>query len=91
MADAAIQFAPTSHPGLITGPCEPTVRIRGFAAAAVGDQHLCLFPVPPGHPPTVVATGSVKVRIRGRFAARKGDLTGCGALIEAGVPTVRIG
>jgi uncharacterized Zn-binding protein involved in type VI secretion len=89
--DAAVLFSPTSHPGLITGPCEPTVRIRGFAAAAVGDQHACLFPIPPGHVPNVIASGSKKVRIRGRFAARKGDPTACGARIEAGVPTVKIG
>lgn len=91
MPEAAFKLAPTSHPGVITGPCEPTVRIRGLAAACVGDQHSCLFPVPPGHLPNAIASGSKKVRIRGRFAARKGDPTACGARIEAGVPKVNIG
>ena len=91
MPAAAVQFSPTSHPGAIAGPCVPKVRIGGFAAAVVGDQHICAFPVPPGHPPNVVSSGSVKVRIGGRFAARVGDPCACGALVTAGVVKVQIG
>jgi len=77
---------------MITGPCVPSVRIKGLAAAVVGDQHACAFPVPPGHPPpNVIATGSAKVRIKGKWAARVGDVCTCGAKIEVGIPTVNIG
>jgi uncharacterized Zn-binding protein involved in type VI secretion len=91
MPNAAVQFSPTSHPGMIAGPCVPTVKIAGLPAAVVGDTHICAFPVPPGHPPNVIVTGSTKVKFFGRPAARVGDLCACGAQIEAGVPTVNIG
>jgi uncharacterized Zn-binding protein involved in type VI secretion len=91
MPAAAVQFSPTSHPGLIAGPGVPAVRIGGLAAAVVGDQHTCAFPVPPGHPPNAIMEGSAKVRINQRFAARVGDLCACGAQIEAGVFNVNIG
>jgi uncharacterized Zn-binding protein involved in type VI secretion len=90
MPNAAVLFAPTSHPGMIAGPGVPTVTIGGLPAAVVGDVHICAFPVPPGHPPNAIAAGSVAVRIGGRPAARVGDLCGCGALITVGVPTVNI-
>jgi len=90
MPDAAVMLSPTAHPGVITGPCVPTVLIGGFPAAVVGDKHVCAFPVPPGHPPTTILTGSTKVMIGGKPAARVGDKCGCGALIQAGVPTVNI-
>lgn len=91
MPAAAFQFSPTSHPGVIAGPCVPAVRIGGLAAAVVGDQHICAFPVPPGHPPNAITKGSVKVRINKRSAARVGDLCACGAQIEAGSFNVNIG
>jgi len=91
MPKAAVRFSVTSHPGLITGPGVPTVRVKGMPAAVVGDQHTCAFPVPPGHPPNAIVTGSFKVRIKGKPAARVGDLCACGGRIEVGIPTVNIG
>jgi uncharacterized Zn-binding protein involved in type VI secretion len=91
MPNAAVMYSPTSHPGMITGPGSPIVKIGGRPAAVVGDQHVCAFPAPPGHPPNAITTGSAKVKIGGQPAARVGDLCGCGAQIEAGVPTVNIG
>lgn len=90
MPAAATLLSVTSHPGVITGPGVPTVRIAGLPAAVVGDAHTCAFPVPPGHPPNAILVGSVKVRINGRFAARVGDPCACGAQIETGVFTVNI-
>ena len=90
MANAAVMYSPTAHPGVITGPCVPTVLIGGQPAAVVGDTHSCAFPVPPGHPPSAILTGSMKVKIGGRPAARVGDKCGCGAVIQAGIPTVDI-
>jgi uncharacterized Zn-binding protein involved in type VI secretion len=66
-----------------------TVLIGGLAAAVVGDNHVCAIPTP--HPPTPITKGSATVLIGGRQAARVGDLTGCGAQIVAGMPTVEIG
>jgi uncharacterized Zn-binding protein involved in type VI secretion len=55
-------------------------------------MHACAIPSPPGpHPPTPIAKGSATVLIGGRPAARLGDLTGCGAPIVMGNPTVLIG
>ena len=68
MPNAAVLFSPTSHPGVITGPGAPTVRIAGLPAAVVGDQHACAFPVPPGHPPNAIASGSARVKFGGRPA-----------------------
>jgi uncharacterized Zn-binding protein involved in type VI secretion len=90
MPAAATMFSVTSHPGVIAGPGAATVRIGGVAAALVGDQHTCAFPVPPGHPPNAITAGSVKVRINGRFAARVGDPCACGAQIETGIFNVNI-
>jgi uncharacterized Zn-binding protein involved in type VI secretion len=87
-----VKFSPTSHPGVITGPGAPNVKIAGLEAACVGDVHACAFPVPPGHPPpNFIVTGSATVRFNGRFAARVGDLCTCGGRIEAGIPHVNIG
>ncbi len=91
MPNAAVRLSATSHPGMITGPGVPTVRIKGLPAAVVGDQHTCAFPVPPGHAPNAIASGSARVRIKGRWAARVGDPCACGAKIEVGIPTVNIG
>ena len=91
MPNAAIQYSPTSHPGQITGPGAPTVKIGGVPAAVVGDIHACAFPNPPGHPPNVIAQGSEKVKFGGKPAARVGDLCSCGAKIEAGASNVNIG
>lgn len=90
MPNAAIVLSPTSHPGVISGPGAPKVKIMGFPAACVGDTHTCAFPVPPGHPPNTIVSGSQKVKFSGRPAARVGDPCGCGAQIEAGIPTVNI-
>ena len=91
MPNAAVVLSATSHPGVISGPGVSTVKIAGFPAAVVGDNHTCAFPVPPGHPPNAIVTGSLKVKIGGRPAARVGDKCGCGALIEVGIFTVNIG
>ncbi len=91
MPAAAIQFAPTSHPGLVITGCA-TVLIGGLPAARRGDDHTCLLPPLAGpHPPNKVIAGSATVLIGGLGAARQGDLTGCGASILVGVPTVQIG
>lgn len=89
MPFAARVTDPTNHPGTITGPGVATVLIGGLAAAVVGDNHVCAIPTP--HPPTPITKGSATVLIGGRQAARVGDLTGCGAQIVAGMPTVEIG
>lgn len=92
MPPAARIFDPTGHPGMITGPGEPTVLIGGQPAARVGDNHACSFPPTAGpHPPNTIVNGSATVKIGGAPAARMGDLTGCGAPIIGGAPTVLIG
>jgi uncharacterized Zn-binding protein involved in type VI secretion len=82
---------PTAHPGVIGPPGVPTVLIAGMPAATVGTMHVCSFPPPAVHPPTPIAKGSATVLIGGMPAARVGDLTGCGAPIVVGAPTVLIG
>jgi uncharacterized Zn-binding protein involved in type VI secretion len=83
---------PTSHPGVLAPPGVPTVLIGGAPAAVVGTVHVCSMPPPNIHSPSpVVPPGSATVLIGGRPAARMGDLTGCGAVIVAGSPTVLIG
>ncbi len=81
----------TNHPGVITGPGNPSVLIQGQPACSLGDGHTCSFPGLPPHPPTVVVSGSSTVLIGGRPAARVGDLTGCGATIVTGAWQVLIG
>jgi uncharacterized Zn-binding protein involved in type VI secretion len=87
MPPAAVQNAITSHPGTISGPGVPNVRIAGVAAAVLGDTHVCGAT---GHPPNAISTASAKVRVGGRFAARQGDSCTCGARIETGVAKVNI-
>jgi uncharacterized Zn-binding protein involved in type VI secretion len=61
-------------------------------AAVVGDMHACTMPPVAGpHPPSPIVKGSANVLIGGRPAARMGDLSGCGAPIVFGFPTVLIG
>ena len=91
MPPAARVTDPTGHPGIIAGPGVATVLIGGMPAAVVGDNHICSFPPPPVHPPTPIVKGSATVLIGGRPAARMGDLSGCGAPIVMGMPTVQIG
>lgn len=91
MPPAARVGDPTGHPGVLTGPGNPTVLIGGMPACTVGDLHTCSFPPPPVHPPTPIAKGSATVLIGGRPAARIGDTSGCGAPIIAGAFTVLIG
>jgi uncharacterized Zn-binding protein involved in type VI secretion len=81
----------TAHPGVITGPGVPTVRIGGLLAAVVGDIHTCGIPSLLPHPPTPFPKGSLTVRIGGRPALRVGDMSGCGAPIITGAPNVMIG
>ncbi|MEO5817964.1 MAG: PAAR domain-containing protein [Gemmatimonadaceae bacterium] len=82
----------TTHPGLISAPGTPTVLINGLVAASAGDIHICLMPPLAGpHPPAPFPMGSVTVFIGGRPALRMGDVSGCGATIISGAPTVLIG
>ncbi|AQH02650.1 PAAR domain-containing protein [Caballeronia cordobensis] len=92
MPAAAFLYAPTSHPGAITGPGVASVLINGMPAVCLGDVHVCALPPLAGpHPPNPIAKGSASVLIGGRPAARQGDLCGCGASIVAGSPNVQIG
>lgn len=83
----------TNHPGVLQAVgAVTTVLIGGMPAAVVGTGHACSMPSPPPHPPTpVIPPGSTSVLIQGRPAARLGDITGCGAQIVTGAPTVLIG
>jgi uncharacterized Zn-binding protein involved in type VI secretion len=92
MPPAARVGDPTGHPGVIAGPGVPTVLIGGMPAAVMGDNHVCTMPPLAGpHPPSPIALGSLTVQIGGRGAARMGDISGCGATIVMGLPTVMIG
>ena len=93
MPPAARVGDPTGHPGTIGPPGVPTVLIAGKPAATVGTPHVCAMPPPAGpHPPApIVPPGCPTVLIGGRPAARMGDLSGCGAPIVLGAPTVLIG
>jgi len=92
MPPAARVGDPTAHPGVIGPPGVPTVLIAGQPAATVGTTHICAFPPPAVHPPTpILPPGCPTVLIGGLPAARVGDLTGCGAPIILGAPTVLIG
>jgi uncharacterized Zn-binding protein involved in type VI secretion len=92
MPAAARVTDPTAHPGAIGGPGATTVLINNLPAARVDDPHICALPPLAGpHPPNKIVTGSGTVWIEGKFAARQGDLTGCGAAILGGSPTVQIG
>jgi uncharacterized Zn-binding protein involved in type VI secretion len=83
---------PTAHPGVIGPPGVPTVLIAGQPAATVTTPHICSFPGLPPHPPTVITgPGSATVLIGGLPAARLGDMSGCGAPIVMGAPTVMVG
>lgn len=81
----------TGHPGVLTGPGNPTVLIGGLPACTVGDLHTCSFPPPAVHPPTPIVKGSATVLVGGRPVARVGDTAGCGAPIVVGEFTVLIG
>ncbi len=92
MPPAARLGDPTSHPGVIAGPCAPNVLIMGPPAAAVGDVHICMMPPNAGpHPPNPFPMGSSTVLVGGRPALRMGDVSGCGATIVGGAGTVLIG
>jgi uncharacterized Zn-binding protein involved in type VI secretion len=68
------------------------VLIGGQPAAVAGTPHACSFPGTPPHPPSaIVPPGSKTVMIGGSPAARVGDMSGCGAQISSGCPTVMIG
>jgi uncharacterized Zn-binding protein involved in type VI secretion len=85
---------PTGHGGVLAPPGIPNVLIAGQPAMVVGvGVHPCPVPPPAGpHPPSpIVPPGSSTVLIGGFPAARMGDLTGCGAPIVMGAPTVMIG
>lgn len=93
MPPAARIGDPTGHPGVITGAGVPTVLIGGMPAAVVGPStiHTCSFPGLPPHPPTPFPMGSLTVTVGGFPALRMGDMSGCGAPIVIGAPTVLIG
>ena len=92
MPAAARVGDPTGHPGVIGPPGEPTVLIAGQPAATVGTPHICSFPGVVPHPPNaIIPPGCPTVLIGGMPAARMGDMTGCGAPIVMGAPTVMIG
>ena len=66
--------------------------VAGLPAAVVGDLHTCLMPPLAGpHPPAPFPKGSTTVLIGGRPALRMGDMSGCGAVIITGAPTVIVG
>ena len=66
--------------------------VAGLPAAVVGDLHVCLMPPLAGpHPPAPFTKGSTTVLIGGRPALRMGDMSGCGAVIITGAPTVIVG
>jgi uncharacterized Zn-binding protein involved in type VI secretion len=91
MGMAARATDQTSHPGLVSGPGEPTVLIGGLPAAIVGSNHVCSFPPPPPHPPSIFPVGSSTVLIGHRGALRVGDSAVCGATIVTGCASVDIG
>jgi len=92
MSAAARQSDPTSHPGLINGPCISNVLINGRRAAVVGDTHICALPPKAGpHPPNPFEEGCSTVLIGGRPALRRGDKAACGASIVEGSSNVLIG
>jgi uncharacterized Zn-binding protein involved in type VI secretion len=92
MPPAARLLEPTSHPGVISGPCSVDVLINNRPAARMGDLHACTMPPVAGpHPPSPIAKGSGTVLINNRAAARQFDTAGCGALIATGSPDVLIG
>lgn len=92
MPPAARLLEPTSHPGVISGPCSVDVLINNRPAARMGDLHACTMPPVAGpHPPSPIAKGSATVLINNRPAARQLDTAGCGALIATGSPDVLIG
>lgn len=92
MPAAARVGDPTNHPGAISGPGVTTVLIGNMPAAVQGTPHTCAMPPLAGpHPPSPITKGSATVFIGKMPAARMGDMTGCGAMITAGLPTVQIG
>ena len=92
MPSAARVGDPTNHPGMVSGPGVATVLIGGQPAAVQLDMHACSMPPTAGpHPPSPFPKGSITVLIAGRGALRQGDVSGCGASIIVGCPTVQIG
>ena len=92
MAQAARLGDPTSHPGIVAGPCVMTVLINGRPAAAAGDTHVCALPPKAGpHPPNPFVGGCKSVLIGGRPAMRQGDKAACGAVIVRGASNVTVG
>ena len=51
MPPAARALDPTSHPGVISGPCSIDVLINNRPAARKGDLHACALPPVAGPPP----------------------------------------
>jgi len=58
-----------------------------ISSARLGDTHVCPLP---GHGATPIASASADVNLDFRGAARVGDTCGCGAVITAGFPSIRI-
>ena len=92
MPMAARTGDPTNHPGVVAGPGVATELIGGMPAATVSSLHTCAFRPPALHPPTpILPPGCPRVLMGGVRAACVGDLSGCGAIIIMGAPTVMIG
>ena len=92
MPPAARVGDPTGHPGAVGPPGVLTVLICGQPAANITTLHVCTMPPPAGpHPPSPFTPGCPTVLVGGMPAARFGDVSGCGAPILSGAPTVMIG
>ncbi len=84
MLPVAIAGFPTSHGGMIT-PTASHTFVSGSLVLRVGDMHACPLR---GHGTTPVVTGSPTFTVEGKPAAHVGSVTGCGAQIVTGSPTV---
>lgn len=95
MAFAARIQDPTDHGGTLKGAGVASVRIDGQPAAVANDPrviHACpITTSTPPHASSTVLVGSSSVTIGGCPAARVGDKLACGASIQSGASSVRIG
>lgn len=83
MKAIALVNDPTNHPGIVSGPGSPKVKINGMSVAVMGDLHSCSMPSNPPHPPTPFIASQTKVTIGGMPVLVNGDKAGCGAAIIA--------
>jgi len=87
MQNAARIGDATAHGGVLCSG-SGNVYINGQPAAMAGAS---VAPCAIGHGAAPVASGSGTVFINGMPAARLGDVTGCGAVVVCGSPSVFIG